>query len=78
MKTYVLMFQELTGDWVAVHHVAIDSRTHHRAVIRYAKECLLAGECDARYVGNRCVVYSTDDHAMWELVLDNGLVEVYC
>lgn len=78
MKTYVLMFQELTGEWVSVYHVAVVSRKHYRFAIRYAMDCLLAGKCDGRYVGNRCVVYSTDDHAMWELVCKDGLVEVIC
>ena len=79
MKTYVLMFQELTGEWVSVYHVAVVQHKKHGDVIRYAEQCLLAGKCDGRYVGTRCVVYCTDDHTMSELFCKNGrLVEVIC
>lgn len=77
MKTYVLMFQELTGEWVSVCHVAVVSWLYYSDVIRYAEECLLVGKCDGCYVGNRCVVYRVDDQAMFVLVLKDGVVEVY-
>ena len=77
MKTYVLMFQELTGEWVSVYHVAVVQRKIHGDVIRYAEQCLLAGKCEGRYVGSRCVVYCVDDHVMSELVCKYGhIVEV--
>lgn len=78
MKHYVLIFQEITGQWVSVYHVSVVRRRSYVAALQDAKSCLIVGRCEGRYLGKRCVVYCTDDHAMWELVLVNGLVEVYC
>lgn len=78
MKTYVLMFMEKSGDFVAVDHVSVVRRRSYVAAVHDAQSCLIVGRCDGRFVGKRCVVYCTDDHAMWELVLKDGVVEVYC
>lgn len=79
MDIYVLMFQEKSGDFVAIHYVAVLPCRHRLVAFQHAKEILTAGKCDGRYVGKRCFVYRTDDHAMWELVSKpDGFVEVIC
>ena len=77
MKTYVFIFAEKSGDFVAVDHVSVIRRRSYVYALEHAKSCLIVGCCEGRYVGKRCVVWCIEDHVMWELVLDNGLVEVY-